>query len=132
MEKISAFAALLLLVGSTEGGVKFREHSCTSSSEFDRVVVTFRAQSGEARTIRFLGTEKALLIEARELHGILDWQYTKAIHLRSSENSNETLLSVEYAKRDGDIRIFEGGYASADCLSNILSRFGSRIEFIRS
>ncbi|WP_119392188.1 hypothetical protein [Taklimakanibacter lacteus] len=112
--------------------MNFHEYSCRSNSEFDRVIVIFKSQSGETRTITFTGEIKALLIEARELRGVLDWRDTKAIHLRSSKNSDEIFLSVEYAKQNGDIKIFEGGYVSTDCLSNILSRFESRIKFIRS
>lgn len=126
------FATLLLLSGAAESSTSFREYNCESSSEFDRVIVTFRARSGEARTLRFLGTEKAVLVEAKELYGILDWQYIRAIHLRSSEEGGETLLSIEYVQRNGDVGMFEGGYLRAECLRDILSRFDSRIRFIRS
>ena len=112
--------------------MEFREYNCRSSSDLDRVIVTFETPSGEVRTMTFMGGKKALLIEARELHGILYWEHIKALHLRASESSGETLLSIEYTRRNRDTEVFDFGYVSANCLSDILNRFETRIRFIGS
>lgn len=132
MRRIWAVVAFLLFAGPAANGMEFREYNCRSSSEFDRVIVTLQAPSGEARTMTFMGGRKALLLEAREMYGVLDWKRIKALHLHARENSGETLLSIEHERPNGEVEVFDFGYIGADCLSGILSRFETRMKFIRS
>ena len=110
----------------------FYQTRCAPVKGVDSIVLSFASESNDRRNVTFMGDSRAFAFLSSHSKGILDWRYTRVVRL-TSHDKNQTLMTIEYQQEsDSSLRIFEVGYLTDACSDLLTSRYGSRLNFVRS